>query len=106
MTFFEDVPFDDTDFAALQWLGARGLNVGYRAEKETPLTQRGGAERLGRILRYHGRVWRPPALADPDAPLAAADLHAWLGRRIGIDSTGALRVGEFARIVYRHLTGT
>src|SRR3712207_5588695 len=55
VTFLDDVPFDDPDFAALQWLGARGLNTGYSARKNAPLTRRDGAERLTRVLKHHGR---------------------------------------------------
>ncbi|MBM3759790.1 MAG: FAD-dependent oxidoreductase [Acidobacteria bacterium] len=39
ITFFEDLPFDDPDFAAFQWLGARGLNLGYRATPDKVLTK-------------------------------------------------------------------
>jgi hypothetical protein len=39
ITFFEDLPFDDPDFAAFQWLGARGLNKGYLASPDRTLTQ-------------------------------------------------------------------
>lgn len=39
ITFFEDLPFNDPDFAAFQWLGARGLNKGYRATPDKVLTQ-------------------------------------------------------------------
>jgi hypothetical protein len=39
ITFFEDLRFDDPDFAAFQWLGARGLNKGYTATPDKQLTQ-------------------------------------------------------------------
>jgi hypothetical protein len=39
ITFFEDLPFNDPDFPAFQWLGARGLNKGYLATPDKMLTQ-------------------------------------------------------------------
>jgi hypothetical protein len=39
VTYFDDLRFDDPDFAAFQWLGARGLNKGYNATPDKILTQ-------------------------------------------------------------------
>jgi hypothetical protein len=56
ITFYDDLPFTDEAFAAFQWLGARGLNVGYRAVKDERLTRTEAAERLERILKAQGQV--------------------------------------------------
>jgi hypothetical protein len=75
ITFYEDLPFTDPAFAAFQWLGARGLNVGYKATKDAKLTRADAAERLARILRLHGQVSRDlqaqfeKAAAAPDLDL-------------------------------------
>ena len=77
ITFYEDLPFTDPAFAAFQWLGARGLNPGYRADKGAKLTRAEASGRLVRILKLHGKTWSAPA-DRPDAPLLAADLRHWL----------------------------
>ncbi len=106
ITFYEDLPFDDPAFPAFQWLGARGLNPGYRAEKGRKLSQRDGAVRLARILKYHGKPWTAPASAG-DAPLGAADLAGWLkqaGYNAAAPSPGPLDLAGFAGITYAALT--
>ena len=62
ITFYQDLPFDDPTFAAFQWLGARGLNGGYRANKNERLTRAAATEKLDRILKFHGQ--RSTALRD------------------------------------------
>jgi hypothetical protein len=56
ITFYEDLPFTDPAFAAFQWLGARGLNGGYKATKDARLTHADAAEKLARILKVHGPI--------------------------------------------------
>jgi hypothetical protein len=103
ITFYEDLPFTDPAFAAFQWLGARGLNGGYRATKDEKLTRASAAGRLARILRFHGRSWSAP-VDNPDAPLLASHLRAWLTRAgYSAASTGesALDLTQFASTVYQ-----
>jgi hypothetical protein len=104
ITFYEDLPFDDPVFPAFQYLGARGLNPGYRASKNEPLTRASAAERLARILKYEGRAWSAPA-GDPSAPLTGAELAAWLKQagyaRAAAPATGApADLAAFAAAVY------
>jgi hypothetical protein len=74
ITFYEDLPFTDPAFAAFQFLGARGLNPGYKALKGTKLTQAEANERQARIAKYHGK---PAKLANPpqDLTALATDLY-------------------------------
>jgi hypothetical protein len=58
ITFYEDLPFTDPDFAAFQWLGARGLNGGYNATKDAKLSGADATQRLARILKSHGQTSR------------------------------------------------
>lgn len=105
VTFYEDLPFTDPGFAAFQYLGARGLNAGYRAEKDSALTQAQAAERLARILQHEGRSWTPPATGAE--PLTAAQLAAWL-RQAGYKArasgeTAPLTLAAFAGLVYQSI---
>jgi hypothetical protein len=83
ITFYQDLPFTDPAFPAFQFLGARGLNAGYEAMKDTKLTRVDAAERLARILRLHGQVSRDvhvqleniPATPDLDLALFAAKVY-------------------------------
>lgn len=102
VVFYEDLRFDDPDFAAMQWLGARGLNLGYRADADSLVTRRAGAERLARIMKYHGRSWRTPETAEPDAPLTAPELARWLGKSSAA-ANSPLKVREFASLAYSAL---
>jgi hypothetical protein len=107
VTFYHDLPFDDPDFAAFQYLGARGLNPGYRAEKETLLTRGAGAERLARILGQEGRTWTAPA-GDAASPLTGDELAQWLNgagfQAGGAAGTAQLTLGGFAGAVYRAIS--
>lgn len=107
VTFYEDLAFNDPDFAAFQYLGARGLNPGYRAEPESALTRAAGAERLARILKFENKTWQAPA--GKDGPLTSGELGGWLkqaGYRPGPGGGDAqLKLRDFARTVYRALTG-
>src|SRR5262249_41036741 len=67
ITFYEDLPFTDPAFAAFQFLGSRGLNSGYRADQTKQLTRTEASDKLARILKYHGKSKRPPAI--PDGPI-------------------------------------
>ncbi len=77
VTFYGDLPFDDPDFSAFQYLGARGLNPGYVAAKSTQLTRAAAAERLARILKFEGKSWTPPG-GDPQSALSSVELASWL----------------------------
>jgi hypothetical protein len=77
ITFYEDLAFDDGAFAAFQWLGARGLNGGYRASKQSQVTRGDGTDSLARILRSEGKSWVPPR-ENRQEPLRASELRAWM----------------------------
>jgi hypothetical protein len=102
ITFYDDLPFNDPLFAAFQYLGARGLNTGYKANKSIRLTRKDGAERIARILKYEGKSWKTPA-DDLDSPLVLSDVSAWL-RQAGYRSSAAgdapIDLGQFASAVY------
>lgn len=105
LTFYEDMPFTDPDFAAFQWLGARGLNPGYRAEKAQKLNQGEAAARLARILHYEGKTWTAP-LQGADLPLTSEILAGWLkaaGYPAPSPQPGPLDLSGFARTVYAAL---
>lgn len=87
VTYFDDVSFTDPHFAALQWLGARGFNKGYRAVKEETLTQHEAAQCLARVLSHCGITWTAPHAAT-NAPVQAADVHRWL-TSAGINLVGS-----------------
>jgi hypothetical protein len=106
VTFFEDVPFNDPHFEALQYLGARGLNRGYRAGMDELLTRADGAERLARILQYEGRFWKMDG-GKRAAPLSAAELAKWLaqaGYKAASSGPRQMDVADFTSVVYRALT--
>jgi hypothetical protein len=107
ITHYDDLPFDHSAFAAFQWLGARGLNLGYRAQPELKLTRRGGWERLSRVLQAEQRPWKQPSDA-PDAPLLGKDVAQWLGEA-GLPTDDAelqtlgdreLQLAQFVTLVY------
>ncbi len=105
LTFYEDLPFTDPDFAAFQWLGARGLNPGYRAEKTHGLTRGEGAARLARILRHEGKKPSAP-VQDAELPLTGEVLAGWLkaaGYAASSAQPGPLDLAGFARTVYAAL---
>jgi hypothetical protein len=102
ITFYEDLPFTDEAFAAFQWLGARGLSPGYRADKGAKLTRADGAARLARILKMEGKAWAPPK-GIADAPLAASELGSWLkqaGYKAAAGGSADLDLTQFAVAVY------
>jgi hypothetical protein len=79
ITFYSDLKFDDPAFAAFQWLGARGLNPGYKATPTLPLTRSNGWMKLARVLSFEKSSWQAPT-ESPDAPLTGGDLAEWLGQ--------------------------
>lgn len=110
ITFYDDLPFESPHFAAFQWLGARGLNPGYKATPDLKLTRRHGWTKLARILHAEGRAWQEPQ-DNPDAALRAADLAEWLrqaGREPsddGFQTLGEqpLTLSQYARLLYATL---
>lgn len=111
ITFYDDLPFGSPHFAAFQWLGARGMNPGYQATPDRPLTRRDGWTKLGRILRSEGITWSAPQI-DPEAPLRGSDLAAWL-REAGYEPPAdavpeahgeqPLHLAQFADMLFRTL---
>jgi hypothetical protein len=106
ITFYEDLPFTDPDFAAFQWLGARGLNPAYIAGKDAKLNRADAAARLVRILKWQGKIWNAPR-DRAESPVLASDLHEWL-KQAGYSSAAAggpveIDLKQFASIVYRAL---
>ena len=102
ITFYEDLPFDDPSFAAFQYLGARGLGVGYRADKNTALTEGDAAQRLARIVDFEGRKWQASQV-DSTAPLTSAKLAGWLrqaGYRAAVSTDQQVDLAHFAESVY------
>lgn len=86
ITFYEDLPFDDPAFAAFQWLGARGLNTGYKATKDARLSRAEAAGRLARILKLHGKT--------------SPGLQTWLGQAT---ASSDIDLTQFAAKVYQSL---
>ncbi|MBX5494248.1 MAG: FAD-dependent oxidoreductase [Bryobacteraceae bacterium] len=108
INFLEDLPFDHPSFAALQWLGARGWNLGYKADPNRTLTTGEAWDRLSRVLQAERRK-TPAQPADRDAPLTAAEAAAWL-RQAGYPAPQAARPEEilnnaqFAGLAYGTMT--
>jgi ribulose 1,5-bisphosphate synthetase/thiazole synthase len=111
ITYYADLRSDHEDFAAMQWLGARGMNLGYEADLSRTLSRAEGASQLSRILTFDGKPWST-STQDSDAPLLAGDLATWLDQAgykaepnelKGLMSR-PLTNATFARIVYRTLT--
>ena len=108
ITLLNDVPFDHPAFAAFQWLGARGLNTGYKAEPDRKLSRREAAERLQRVLRSEGKDWAPPTNVG-DQGVRGLDVAEWL-RQAGLKcqqrdlsqlAQTELNTTQFALLVYR-----
>jgi hypothetical protein len=109
ITFYHDLPFDSPHFAALQWLGARGLNPGYEATPELKMTRWHGWVKLGRILDAESKTWNAPQ-DDPQSVLRGRDVCQWL-RQAGYEvpdtaEIDALRdqplvLSDFAELVYQ-----
>ncbi|MFH1267348.1 MAG: FAD-dependent oxidoreductase, partial [Planctomycetota bacterium] len=108
VTHYDDLPFDHPAFAALQFLGARGLNPDYQATPELKLPREWGWVKLGRILAHMKIEWTPPD-DRPDDPLTGADVVAWLGQLGWLAPDDAARplldrqlnLAEYARLVYQ-----
>lgn len=105
ISFYDDLPFTDDAFPAFQWLGARGLNRGYKAEKNTPLTEADAAERFDRVLQQlRKEPLRLPVRGNES--LTAVTLRNWLessGYRpaaVGSEGNKALTLADFAKSIY------
>lgn len=109
LTFFDDVPFDHPSFAALQWLGARGLNRGYTARPQETLTREEALASLGRIFAAEARTWKPSRPGSADA-FTGGDLEAELraaGYRAKItDGKSPLTVERFAAFLFHAMQGS
>lgn len=107
VTHYDDLPFDHPAFAALQFLGARGLNPGYQATPDQKLTRQMGAVKLKRILDQLKIAWTPPE-DSLDQPLRGSDVTAWLSQLAwtvpesvaGPLAEQELNVAQFAEVVY------
>jgi len=107
VTHYNDLPFDHPAFAALQFLGARGLNPSYQATPELKLPRKYGWAKLQRVLEHMEIEWTPPD-DRPDEPLHGADVVAWLdqiGWPAPDEVAGPLRdrplnLAQFAQLVY------
>jgi hypothetical protein len=108
ITYMEDLESANEAFAACQWLGARGLNSGYRAETQKILTVAEGAERLRRILRTTSTKGIFSPGGDGSGPLTMKQVTTWLeacGIRAvkpkqNLNSQNGITVAEFAMQIY------
>jgi hypothetical protein len=108
ITCYNDLKFDDPTFAALQWLGARGLNPGYNATSTLKLARRDGWTKLARIFRFAGKTWAEPQ-DNPDGPLHGEDLAHWLRQAGYVPKCAEFRalgeqqldLAQFAKLTYR-----
>ncbi|NOX55710.1 MAG: FAD-dependent oxidoreductase [Planctomycetes bacterium] len=107
VTYYGDLRFDHPAFAALQFLGARGLNPGYLATPDLKLTRRMGWIKLKRIASFMGLRWEPPS-DRPEDSLREEDVVEWLeqlgwptgrGRPKGRGEK-ILTLSQFAQIIY------
>ena len=108
ITYYEDLPTAHPAFAALQFLGARGLNDGYLATPDLKLSQPAAAGRLQRIATVMELNWTPPTPL-PEGPLLGGDLVDWL-RSVGWNVPAAmarpllkqqLTLADFAQWIYQ-----
>jgi hypothetical protein len=76
VTYIEDVKFSDPDFAAFQWLGARGFNQGYVAKPEQSLSTAEAAGAFQRVMFASGKSWKPPV--NVDGQMSGHALQKWL----------------------------
>jgi len=76
VTYIEDVKFSDPDFAAFQWLGARGFNQGYVAKPEQSLSTEEAAGAFQRVMLASGKSWKPPV--NVDGQMSGHALQKWL----------------------------
>lgn len=110
ITYYGDLPFDHPNFAALQYLGARGLNPAYKATPELKLTRQAAAVKLTRILQAEGRSWTPPTDRLKE-PLRLPELLEWCqqaGLRLKKTNrpegdTPPLTLERFAVVVYESI---
>lgn len=108
VTHYDDLPFSHPSFAALQFLGARGLNGDYQATPDLKLTRQWGWIKLKRIL---DRMQIPCTVPEDlsEEPLKASDVIAWLDKldwpvpahAADAMANRPLTVAQFAELVYR-----
>lgn len=77
ITYYDNLSSADPDYAALQFLGARGLNKGYTVDPSKILSHQDMQETLGRIASQSNRKWILPTLST-DRPFRIDDLQNWL----------------------------
>jgi len=75
ITYYEDLAFTDPAFAAFQWLGARGLNPGYKAEKSRRISRAEAEAKLARIAKYNGKADGAAGVL-PDGPVGLEEFAA------------------------------
>ncbi len=78
VTHYDDLPFAHPSFAALQFLGARGLNGDYQATPDLKLTRQWGWMKLKRILDQM-KLACPVPEETSDQPLQGSVVIGWLG---------------------------
>jgi hypothetical protein len=107
ITYLQDIPFNHKSFAAFQFLGTRGLNVGYRAQPDKLLTRKEGWDSFERVVQAEGKSWTPPK-DRRDKPLTRRDFIAWLKEAGWLvppdvidDDDKAMRVEDFAVLLYQ-----
>jgi len=104
ITYFEDLTQEHPAFAAMQWLGARGFNTGYRALAEQSLTVTEAEERMARIGTF--LKLKPSAPSKDNTPLGMVKAVEIL-RLAGLNNAVAkdanervLTIAEFAQLIY------
>ena len=89
ITYYDDLAFDHPAFGAFQFLGARGLNSGYRAQTTLKMSRKWGWTKLRRILQAMEVPWKPPS-DRPNELLSRGDVLEWLDQ-VGWVSKAQLR---------------
>jgi hypothetical protein len=113
ITYLEDLESSNEAFAALQWLGARGMNTGYSAEPQKLLTRGEGAERLRRVLQNMTSMRDFRSEGELSNPLQLEEVTTWL-QSVGFtvqqrqtqSSPNGVSVAEFAMFVYAAVAPT
>jgi hypothetical protein len=108
ITYIEDLHFGDPDFAAMQWLSARGFNNGYLIKPDSEVTRADAAAAMQRVMQAMGKTWSAPSPVDA-SPMTQAELHRWLaaGKAAGksaASEAATLTVRGMAAILYTSLS--
>jgi hypothetical protein len=115
ITYLEDLESLHPAAPALQWLGARGYNTGYRADADLTLTRGEAAARLNRVLQnVHAASQLPELGGDRAAPILLAEAQQWVQsvgfhfdtRRFAPRTDDALTVAQFATLLYSSMAFT